>query len=117
MNRLPPPQMRMYSTVSAKASSGACKRRARVSAPASSTTISSTPNTANRQMPPPMALPASSGSPRPMRSPTRMVMPMDRPVITMVTVDMSMLPVATPETSAVAANCPTTSRSTPPYSA
>lgn len=62
-------------------------------------------------------LPASSGSPRPMRSPTRMVMPMDRPVITMVTVDMSMLPVATPETSAVAANCPTTSRSTPPYSA
>ena len=43
-----------------------------------------------------------------------MVIPMDRPVTTMVTVWSSMLPVATPETSAVWANWPTTSRSTPP---
>ena len=66
-------------------------------------------------MPLPIAWPASLGLRLPIRSPTRMVMPMDKPVMTIVIVCKSILP--TPDTSAVSANCPTTSRSTPPYKA
>ena len=63
-----------------------------------------------------MARPASSRRPSPIFCPTKMVIPMVSPVTTMATVCISTLPVETPDTSAVWENCPTTSRSTPPYS-
>ena len=85
--------------------------------PKTRTIVRITANTAKRQMPVPTARLASSGFRAPILWPTRMVIPMERPVIIMVTVCISILPLLTPETSSVWANCPTTSRSTPPYRA
>ena len=68
-------------------------------------------------MPLPTAAPASSGLSSPIFCPSRTVMPMARPVMTMVTVCMIWLPVETAEMSAAVPNLPTTCRSTAPYMA
>ena len=68
-------------------------------------------------MPLPTAAPASSGLPSPIFWPSSTVMPMARPVMTIVTVCMIWLPVDTAEMSAAVPNFPTTCRSTAPYMA
>ena len=61
--------------------------------------------------------PALSLSPAPIAWPMSTVTPMVSPVTMVVTATISWLPVATAEMLAVEPNCPTTTRSTAPYSA
>ncbi len=117
MNTAPAEQIRTYSTVPSKASAGACISTASWGAASSSAAVATTATTRNRQMPLPTACPASSGLPSPIFWPSSTVMPMARPVMTMVTVCMIWLPVETAEISAAVPNFPTTCRSTAPYMA
>ena len=62
----------------------------------------------------PIILPQDSRSPSPSFCPSRMVVPMAKELMRLVTVIMICEPTATPETSSAVANFPTTSRSTAP---
>ena len=88
MNTAPAEQMRTYTTVSAKASAGACIRADIRGAISSMVTVTISVTTLNRQMPPPTARPPSSGLPSPIFCPSRTVTPMARPVMTTVMVCM-----------------------------
>ena len=79
------------------------------------TAVIHTARAANRQMPLPIAFPASSGRFSPIFWPVRMVIPIANPVIMTVMDCMIWLPVETADTSAAVPNWPTTSRSTAPY--
>ena len=61
-------------------------------------TVKNTVMTANIKIPPPMAFPASRVSFAPILRPTTTVIPIESPIITIVSVCISILPVATAET-------------------
>ena len=77
--------------------------------------VITTPIRRNKTTLAPMIFPASSGLPSPSFLPSNTVVPMAIPTTKEVISCISQLPVETAETSAAAANCPTTSISTAPY--
>ena len=100
--------------VSPKASRGAFMAEARVGDSSGSSPVSSTPIRKNTTMLVPMIRPPDSRSPSPIFCPNRIVVPMAKELMRLVTVSMICEPTATPETSAAVAYLPTTSRSTAP---
>ena len=109
--------MRIYELVCLKASAGACINSASLSLFGTMARVTRAAIRAKIIIPHPIPLPARSFLSAPMESPINTVIPIVRPVMTIVIILNSWLPVATPDCSKVPANWPTIIRSAAPYMA